>query len=112
VQTEPSGAQVYLQRRGDVEVEVRVGGTYGKVGMESFTEDFYSLGTSPIEYEFDLSDEKGAVHTPDVGGAVKRHHKEGTVRIELDGYQAVEQKVRFTGDPIELVITLQTAKDE
>lgn len=112
IQTDPSGAQVYLERRGDVVAEIAVKDVYGKADVKSFQEEPEALGTSPIEYEFDLVDQGSAIYSSSGGGSVKRHYKEGTVRIELEGYQVVEKRVRFTGDPIELSITLQPEKDE
>jgi len=107
VRTEPTGAHVYLQRRGDIEVQASVGGMSGEVGADSFEEEFYSLGTTPVEYEFDRTEKEGGVVTPAGGGSVTRRYREGTVRIELEGYRTVERVVRFSGDPVTLTETLQ-----
>ena len=56
----PDGAQVYLQRKGDVEVAAYGVGFYGKVRPGSFEEEFFSLGTSPVDYEFHLEEREAA----------------------------------------------------
>lgn len=106
IQTDPSGASVYLQRRGDVEVSGSVAGIHADIDAATFEEDFVFLGTSPVEYEFEREDTEGAVATPRVGGRVTRKYKEGTLRIEMEGYETVERRVRFSGDPVRLVVSL------
>jgi hypothetical protein len=55
---------------------------------------------------------QGAVYGPEAGGSVTRHYKEGTIRIELEGYRIVERLVRFRGSPIALTIALHPATRE
>ena len=107
VHTDPAGAQVYLQRRGEVEVQATVAGVHGQVGANSFEEEFFSLGTSPLEYEFHRKETEAAVQGPGAGGSLTRHFREGTVRIEMPGYRSAEWRVRFSGDPIVLRVDLQ-----
>ena len=40
VRTDPVGAEVYLQRRGDLEINAKVKGIPGKVTASAFEEDF------------------------------------------------------------------------
>jgi hypothetical protein len=112
VQTEPSGAEVFLQRRGDLEVHAAVEGVYGALNADSLGEEFYSLGTTPLEYEFDLREQEAAVYSPRAGGSVTRHFTEGTVRIVLEGYETVERLIRFSGSRISLVIPLQPVSED
>ena len=56
VQTTPVGAEVFLQRRGELEVEATVAGVQGNVRAGSFEEDYFSLGNAPVEYEFELEE--------------------------------------------------------
>jgi hypothetical protein len=112
VQTGPSGAEVFLQRRGDLEVHAAVEGVYGALNADSLGEEFYLLGTTPLEYEFDLREQEAAVYSPGAGGSVSRHFTEGTIRIVLDGYETVERLVRFSGSPISLVIPLQPVGED
>lgn len=108
VKTEPTGADVYLQRSGDVTVDANVMGIMGSVEQDRYTEDFYYLGTTPVTYEFDLEETDSAVHAPGLGGgAVTRRHREGTVRVEMTGYETVQRPVRFTGDQLHMMITLE-----
>jgi hypothetical protein len=113
IETEPAGAGVLLQRRGEVEVAARVLGVSGTLDENAFEEEFYSLGNAPIKYEFKLKESEGAIHGGAVGSAsVTRHYTEGTVRIELPGYEIVERRIRFSGDPVDLRITLLPVKRE
>lgn len=107
VHTDPAGAQVYLQRRGEVEVQATVAGVHGQVGANSFEEESFSLGTSPLEYEFHRKETEAAVQGPGAGGSLTRHFREGTVRIEMPGYRTAERRVRFSGDAIVLRVDLQ-----
>lgn len=109
VHTDPGGAEVYLQRRGEVEVQATVAGVHGQVGADSFEEEYFSLGTSPVEYEFHRKETEAAVQGPGAGGSVTRHFREGTIRVELEGYRTVERRVRFSGDAIVLRIALEQA---
>jgi hypothetical protein len=107
IDTDPVGAHVYLQRRGDVEVHGRVSGVFGSVDASSFEEEFIYLGTAPIDYEFRRRDTEVAIHSPEAGGDVTRHYREGVIRIEMDGYETVERLVRFSGSTILLMVPMQ-----
>ena len=112
VQTDPMGAHVFLQRRGDLEIHGRVAGVTAGAGVESFEEDFVSLGNTPVLYEFERRETEAAVHLPEVGANVTRHFREGTLRIELDGYRTVLQVRRFSGEPIVLFVRLEPDSGE
>ena len=56
VESDPGGAEVYLMRRGDYEISASVDGIGGSFDGDSFEDDYYFLGTTPLDYEFDLSD--------------------------------------------------------
>lgn len=107
VETDPVGASVYLQRRGDVEFHGRVAGVVGGIGVDTFEEPFMLLGTAPIDYEFERRVREVSVQSPDIGGDVTRHYREGTIRIEREGYRPVVRVVRFSGDDIVLIVTLE-----
>jgi hypothetical protein len=107
VQTDPTGAAVSLQRSGEVDVSASVAGVGGSLGAGSFTEDFISLGNSPVDYEFQVSRTGAEVGAGGGGGQVKRRYTEGLIRIALEGYRTVERRVRFSGDRIALDIDLQ-----
>ncbi len=108
VETDPIGASVYLQRRGDVEVHGRVAGIVGGADIETFEEEFVFLGHTPVDYEFRRRETQAAVYAPEATANVTRHYREGTIRVEREGYRTVVRVVRFGGDPIVLVITLET----
>ena len=82
VRTDPIGAEVYLQRRGDIEIDAKVSGIPGKVTTSRFEEDFRLIGNAPVDYEFDLSETEVGVDVPGGSGKVIRHYREGTIRIE------------------------------
>jgi hypothetical protein len=112
VRTDPVGAEVYLQRRGDLEINARVKGIPGKVTASAFEEDFRLLGNAPVEYEFELSEDEVGIDVPEGSGSVTRHYKEGTIRVERPGYETVVRLVRFSGSPVDLTIALQPLRDE
>lgn len=107
VETDPAGAEVMLQRSGEVDVKASVSGVGGTLGAGSFTEDFISLGNAPVDYEFDLSRTDAEVEAGGHGGQVERRYTEGLIRIALDGYRTVERRVRFSGSPVKIDIPLQ-----
>ena len=109
VETDPVGAEVSLQRSGEVEVEASVAGVGGTLGAGSFTEDFMALGTSPVDYEFQLNRTDADVERGGSGGQLKRRYTEGLIRIALQGYRTVERRVRFDGSRVDLDIELQPA---
>lgn len=108
VETDPVGAEVSLQRSGDVQVEASVAGVGGTLGAGSFTEDFMTLGTSPVDYEFELNRTDADVERGGSGGQLKRKYTEGLIRIALEGYRTVERRVRFDGSRIKLDVDLQS----
>ena len=112
VRTDPIGAEVYLQRRGDLEINARVKGIPGKVTASAFEEDFRLLGNAPVEYEFELSEDEVGIDVPEGSGSITRHYKEGTIRVERPGYETVVRLVRFSGSPVDLTIALQPVRDE
>jgi len=107
VKTDPVGAEVTLQRSGNVQVEASVAGVEGTLGAGSFTEDFMTLGTSPVDYEFHLNRTDADVERGGSGGQLKRTYTEGLIRIALEGYRTVERRVSFNGNRIKLDVDLQ-----
>jgi hypothetical protein len=108
VKTSPPNAEVLLQRRGDLEIDVSVP-TYGSGDLAAgkFEDDFITLGNAPVKYEFDLSESQGSINIKGVGGSAKKHYREGTIRVQLPGFMTVERLVAFSGSAINLEITLQ-----
>lgn len=106
VATLPEGAEVYLQRSGEMQVNAAVAGFYGSIGAPSFEEEYYSLGTSPIDYEFLLDEQEATVAGGGVYGEVKRRYTEGRIRVVKEGYRIVERALRFTGDRIHMELEL------
>lgn len=108
VKTTPPGAEVLLQRRGDLEIGVSVP-TYGSGDLAAgkFEDDFITLGNAPVKYEFDLSESQGSVSFKGAGGSATKHYREGTIRVQLPGFMTVERLVAFSGSGINLEITLQ-----
>ena len=108
VKTSPPSAEVLLQRRGDLEIDVSVP-TYGSGDLAAgkFEDDFITLGNAPVKYEFDLSESQGSINIKGVGGGATKHYREGTIRVQLPGFMTVERLVAFSGSAINLEITLQ-----
>lgn len=106
VRTDPIGAEVYLQRRGELEINAKVKGIPGRITANAFEEDFRLIGNAPVEYEFDLSEKDVGIDTPEGSGNIVRHYKEGTIRVERAGYESVVRPVYFSGGTVSLTITL------
>jgi hypothetical protein len=108
VTSSPAGAEVLLQRRGDVELDVSVP-TYGSGDLAAgkFEDDFITLGNAPVKYEFELSESQGSINIKGAGGSATKHYREGTIRVQLPGYMTVERLVAFSGSGINLDIVLQ-----
>ena len=108
VKTAPAGAEVLLQRRGDLEIDVSVP-TYGSGDLAAgkFEDDFITLGNAPVKYEFELSESQGSINIKGAGGSATKHYREGTIRVQLPGFVTVERLVAFSGSAINLEITLQ-----
>jgi hypothetical protein len=108
IESDPSGAEVYLMRRGDYEVSASVNGFGGSFDGDSFEDDFYLLGSTPLDYEFDLSDSEGSFFIPGVpaGASVTKHYQEGILRIVMDGYETEERTIQFSDNLLNLVLTL------
>ena len=63
------------------------------------------LGTSPLEYEFELEEDSQGISLGGLFVQSVRRFTEGLIRAELNGAVA-ERRVRFSGDPIEVDLTL------
>jgi hypothetical protein len=112
IRTDPLGAEVYLQRRGEIEINANVKGIPGKITANAFEEDFRLLGNAPVEYEFDLSEKDVGIDTPEGSGNIVRHYKEGTIRVERAGYETVVRLVSFSGSAVDLMITLLPSSED
>jgi hypothetical protein len=108
IETDPEGAEVYLQRRGEYEISASVSGIGGTFDGDSFEDDFYFLGTTPLDYEFDLSDSEGSFSIPGVpaGASVTKHFREGVIRIVMNGYRTEERTVQFSNNDLNLILSL------
>ncbi len=108
VRTTPPGAEVLLQRRGDMDIDVSIP-TIGSGDLDAgkFEDDFITLGNAPVEYAFELSESQGSVSFKGAGGSVTKHYREGTIRVQLPGYMTIERLVAFSGSAINLQFTLQ-----
>ena len=97
VTTTPPGAQVTLIRYGVTEAQGSVAGvSVGGLGGD-FEDPPIVLGTSPLEYEFELEDSGQRVSAGGLSVVVVRRFTEGLIRAERDGAVA-ERRVRFGGD--------------
>ena len=112
VRTDPIGAEVYLQRRGELEITANVKGIPGKITANAFEEDFRLIGNAPVEYEFDLTEKDVGIDVPEGSGNIVRHYKEGTIRVEREGYETIVRPVYFSGGTVDLLITLQPLNED
>jgi len=88
------------------------GRNYGRERPGSFEEEFFSLGTAPVDYEFRLAEREAAVQGRGAGGGITRRYTEGLIRIVLEGYRTVERLVRFSGSRIDLEVAMRPANQE
>ncbi len=109
VRTDPTGALVSWQRSGTQTISGSVAGVGGTIDGGRFTDDWMTLGNAPIDYEFDLSESEGGGWVAGTGARVTKRYRDAMIRVELAGYQTLERRVAFTGDPIDLVFTLRKA---
>jgi hypothetical protein len=99
VSTTPSGADVTLVRYGVTKAEGSIPGiSVGGTG-DSFEDPPMTLGTAPVEYEFELEETDEQLSVGGLFVKVARKFTEGLIRAEKDGVVA-ERRVRFTGEPI------------
>ncbi len=108
IESNPSGAEVYLMRRGEYEVNASIDGFGGSFDSDSFEEEFYLLGTTPLEYEFDLSNTESYLYVPGLpaGVSVTKHYTEGIIRVEMDGYETEQRTIQFSNNLFNLVLSL------
>ena len=108
IESDPSGAEVYLMRRGEYEVNASIDGFGGSFDGDSFEEEFYLLGTTPLEYEFDLSDTESSFFLPGLpaGVSVTKHYREGILKVEMDGYETEQRTIQFSDNLFNLVLSL------
>jgi hypothetical protein len=108
IESDPSGAEVYLMRRGEYEVNASIDGFGGSFDGDSFEEEFYLLGTTPLEYEFDLTDTESSFYVPGLpaGVSVTKHYQEGILRVEMDGYETEQRTIQFSNNLFNLVLSL------
>ena len=109
VNTVPAGAEVLLQRGGDMDINasIPVAGISGSLDGGGFEDPFITLGNAPVKYEFRLDESDATVSFKGQTVGVTKHYREGTIRIQMPGYRTLERLVAFSGSPIELTLTLQ-----
>ncbi len=95
-------------RRGEYEVNASIDGIGGSVDGDSFEEEFYLLGTTPLEYEFNLSDTESSFYIPGIpaGVSTTKHYHEGILRVEMDGYETEQRTIQFSNNLFNLVLSL------
>jgi len=95
-------------RRGEYEINASVEGLGGSFDGDSFEEDFYLLGTTPLEYEFNLSDTESSIHVPGIpaGVCVIKHYQEGILKVVMNGYEIEQRTIQFSNNLFNLVLSL------
>lgn len=114
IESDPSGAEVYLMRRGEYEISGNVDGFSGSFEGEAFEEGFYLLGSTPLEYEFDLSDTESAFVIPGLpaSASVTKVYQEGILRVVMDGYVTEERTIQFSDNLFHLVLAMDEEREE
>ena len=91
----PSGARVYISRRGESTYQGKVGFLKGNVKATPFEEEPQLVGTTPVTYSSPLQEMTTDATVLGVGGRVIKTFKEGVFRFERPGFEPVEQFIRF-----------------
>lgn len=91
----PSGARVFISRRGESTYQGKVGFLKGNVKATPFQEELQLVGTTPVTYSSPIQEMTTDATVLGVGGRVIKSFKEGVFRFERPGYEPVEQFVRF-----------------
>lgn len=107
IKSEPSGARVYISRRGERAYRGVLGPVRGDMKSDKIVEDFVLLGTSPVEYSSDLEEHESGVSVFGVGAKVVRQFGDGVIRIEKDGFETVERTVHFKDGEVDLDLRLE-----
>jgi hypothetical protein len=108
IESDPSGAEVYLMRRGEYEISASIDGIGGSCDGDSFEDDYYLIGTTPLDYEFGLSDTESSFYIPGIpaGASVTKNFEEGIIRIVMNGYTTEEKPIQFSNSTLSVVINL------
>ncbi len=106
IHTEPSDAEVYISRRGQKVYKGKIGPVKGDMSDEKIIEDFVLLGHTPLEYCSPLEERESGATFMGVGVAVDRKYAVGVLRIEKDGYETIERRVRFKDGEVEVKLKL------
>lgn len=111
IESDPSGAEVYLMRRGEYEISASVDGFGGNFDGDSFEDDYYFLGTTPLDYEFRLSDTESSFYIPGIpaGASVTKYFEEGILKLVMDGYDTEERPIQFSNSALNIVLSLNPA---
>ena len=109
VSTVPAGAEILLQRGGnmDIDASIPVVGISGSLDGGAFKDPFITLGNAPVTYEFPLDESDATISFQGQRVGVTKHYREGTIRVQMPGYQTLERLVAFSGSPVDLTLTLQ-----
>lgn len=107
LQSNPSGARVFISRRGESTYQGKVGFLKGNVKATPFEDEMQLVGTTPVTYSSPLQEMTTDATVLGVGGRVIKTFKEGVFRFERPGYEPAEQFVRFTKGGQVMKVTLQ-----
>jgi uncharacterized protein YceK len=113
VRTEPPGATVSLARIGVKRAEGDLPRMGGMALFQSvFQDPFEPLGTAPLTTTIELSQPLSTFRLPDGGeGEVFKETRAAIVRAVKDDRSA-ETRVRFTGEPLEVILLLSPERSE
>ena len=106
IHTAPTGARVTLARYGKKKAAGGIPGVVVSGTADKFQDEPLDLGTSPVDYEFPLTEEEEGFHGPGVFVQVDKVYEGGLLRAERDGAFA-ERRITFMGDPIEVDLKLE-----
>ncbi len=113
VRTEPPGATVSLARIGVKRAEGDLPRMSGMALFQSvFQDPFETLGSAPLTTTIELSQPLSTFRLPDGGeGEVLKETRAAIVRAVKDDRSA-ETRVRFTGEPLEVILVLDPERSE
>lgn len=112
IRSNPPGAQVSIARKGVRNYQGKVAFIKGNVRAQPFEEEWRTIGTSPVTYSTPLEEIATDATLLGVGGRVLTRYEDAVVRIEREGFEPVEQYVRFQQGTQVMDVTLRASGPE
>ncbi len=105
----PTGAKVSVQLRGVRSYVGQFAVFSGSVSSKRFEDEFFSVGTTPVQFSTPLKATTTDATLLGFGGKVVRRFEDALIRFELDGFEPVEKFVALKKGSTKLNVELVPA---